>query len=291
MKISYNEATSMGCLDSSLEKDIVECGKVGFSYMELRFDKIIPYLKKHTVDELAKLLNEHGIVSVAYNAVYIYPELFTELDDPVRRQEVDSRMECAARLEPVIHATNIIVVVPLLLPEEQGPYQEDWDIMKDNCVRILRQLSDFSEVYGLRLCLEMVGHNKSGVRTMAQTQEIVEAVNRENVGYALDAYNIFQYNKSNDFSELAALPLEKIFAVHINNADDVPLDRVSQSDRCFCDRGVIDLRAYLEAIRKTGYQGTVSIELVRPEYWEKPTAWVVSEAYRTTKMVLEPYLD
>lgn len=291
MKISYNEATSMECPDSSLEKDIMECRKAGFSHLELRFDKIDAYLEQHDAGELKELLQQNSITPVAYNAVYIYPELFTEQDDSARQQEVVRRMKLAAYLADIIGARKVIVVVPLLPSGEKGPYQAEWRWMKDHCVRILLRLSDFSKPYGLKLCVEPVGHNKSGVRTIAQTREIVEAVDRKNVGYALDAYNIFQYDKSNDFSQLAELPEEKIFAVHINNADDVPLSQVSQLDRRFCDSGVIDLQAYLNAIRKTGYQGTVSIEVVRPEYWEKDTAWVIREAYRTTKEVLEPYLS
>jgi len=282
MNLSFNEATTMNCPDSSLETDLRCCKQAGFRYIELRYDKLEPYLEKHSADELARLLEENRITALSYNAVYIYQELFTDHDDPERLEEVLHRMSLAAKLAPVIGARDVIVVVPLNRGENAQIYKAEWENVKNDCVRILTQLSDYAAQHGLRLCLEPVGNNKSAVRTLSMAKEIVDAVNRDNLGYTLDAYNLFQYNKSNDFSYIEALPAEKIFAVHLNNADDVPLDEISQADRRFCDSGIIDISAFLEAIKRTGYDGMISIETVRPEYWEKPCMEVIKEAYCTS---------
>lgn len=290
MKLSYNEATSMGCPDSSLENDIRACAAAGFELLEFRFDKLDPYLAEHSPEELVALLKDCGIRPVAYNALYLYPELYTDGDDLARRAEIEHRLELAASLSSTLGAYNIVVVVPLRQEKSLGPWDLPWEYIRNNCIRILRKLSDYCRPYGIRLALETVGNSMSAVRTVEKTLEIIALTDRENVGFAADPYNIFQYDKSNDFSALANVPPEKLFVVHINNADDVPLEKITQSDRCFCNRGVIDLQAYLDTIATLGYDGPVSIELVRPEYWSHSTGWVVSEAYRTTRKVLEQHL-
>ena len=78
-----------------------------------------------------------------------------------------------------------------------------------------------------------------------------------------------------------------IFAVHINNADDVPLNEMGQDKRRFCDRGIVNLDSYLSNLKEIGYDGMVSIEVFRNEYYQKDAEFVISEAYRTTKECLE----
>lgn len=290
MELAYNEATTMECPDSCLENDVVNCGKVGFRLMELRYDKLDPFLKKHSIAELTELFDVNRIKPLTYNAVYIYQELFSEKDCPEKRGEVMHRMELAARLAPITGARDIIVVAPLHRDETAGAYEAEWDDVKKDCIRILNTLADFAEKYGLRLGFEPVGNCRCAVRTLDKAAEIVEAVGRPSVGYVLDAYNLFQYDKTNDFSAITKLKKEKIIAVHINNADDTPIDKTSQKDRRFCDSGVIDLNAYLSAICATGYDGMVSIETVRPEYYKLNSAAVIENAYRTTEQCVSDFL-
>ena len=89
------------------------------------------------------------------------------------------------------------------------------------------------------------------------------------------------------FEKIKLLRPEKIFAVHINNADDVPAEEMGQDKRRFCDSGAVDLKAFLLALKGAGYDGMVSIETFRPEYWRKSCDWVIDEAYKTTKDCLK----
>lgn len=86
----------------------------------------------------------------------------------------------------------------------------------------------------------------------------------------------------NDFSELKTVSASKIFAVHLMNGDDVPEQERGQDKRRFCGSGVVDIPAFLETLKSIGYNGMLSVETFRPEYWQRTPDWVVSEAYRTT---------
>ena len=127
------------------------------------------------------------------------------------------------------------------------------------------------------------------MRSIAQADAIVRAVDRDNVGFVMDAYNIHLNGGLNDFSALTAVAPGKIFAAHINNADPVPEEEMGQDKRRFADRGVVDVEAFLHALRDAGYDGMVSVETFRPEYWAMAPERVVAEAYRTTREVMEKY--
>ncbi len=114
----------------------------------------------------------------------------------------------------------------------------------------------------------------------------MRAVDRPNVGFVFDSYNIFLNGGCNDFSAIGSVQPEKIFAVHLMSADDVPEAQRGQDKRCFCGRGVVDTGAFLQELKAAGYSGIVSVETFRPEYWAKTPEWVIPNAYKTTRAAL-----
>ncbi|MFQ7005082.1 MAG: TIM barrel protein [Ruthenibacterium lactatiformans] len=113
------------------------------------------------------------------------------------------------------------------------------------------------------------------VRSIGQADAVVRAVDRPNVGFVFDSYNIFLNGGCNDFSAIGSVQPEKIFAVHLMSADDVPEAQRGQDKRCFCGRGVVDTGAFLQELKAAGYSGIVSVETFRPEYWAKTPEWVI----------------
>jgi sugar phosphate isomerase/epimerase len=80
----------------------------------------------------------------------------------------------------------------------------------------------------------------------------------------------------------------QIYIVHINNAEDRPLSEMRQAHRTFCSlTGAIDLEGFLGALKAIGYIGSVSVEVFRPDLWEKPADVVINEAYRTTLDIMK----
>lgn len=281
MKLSYNQATARDC--SSLEKDVILCEKEGFDYIEIRLDMLDEYLKDHTVRELAQFFQTHRLKPHALNALYLYGEMYSEQDEDRKREALESRFLNACETGRQIGSRYFIIVPPL----SETVYTKPFDETKANCVRILRRLSELSRPYGINLCFELVGLRKSSVCSIAEAREIVEEVNRENVGYVFDSYNLFTNGGDNSFEALKTVPVNKIFAVHINNADDCAADDMAQDKRRFCDQGIIRLDRFLNALKETGYDGMVSIETFRPEYWRMEPEEVIHLAYRTTRDTLE----
>lgn len=281
MKMSYNEATAKGCSD--LLTDLKLCEKAGFDYIEIRLDMLGEYLREHTVEELAGFFKSSGLKPHAMNALYLYPEFLSDSDDPKRQKALMDEFLLGCEVSEAIGNHYFIIVPPLQRDPLGGPFMGSKEKNFADCVRILTELSDIAERYHVDLCFELVGFDRSSVRSISEADRIVRAVNRKNVGFVFDSYNIYLNGKLNDFSELQSVEPEKIFAVHLMSGLKVPDEEMGQDKRCFCDKGVVDIENFLANLKKTGYQGMVSVETFNPDYWKKSPEWVIQEAFQTLK--------
>jgi len=284
MKISFNESTAKGC--STLAKDLEICNDVGFDFIEIRLDMLRDYLKTHSERELKSFFADHRIRPHAINALYTYKELFSRDDAKARQDALMEEFLLGCKTAEMI-GSHAFIVVPPMSADPRVPYADTPENIREDCVRIMRKLSDISADYGVNLCFELVGTPKCSVRTVPFAVDIVNEIDRANVGYAFDPCNIFGYHKLNDFSEMALADVKKVFAVHINDYDDVPESELAPPARCFCGKGVINLSNYLGVLKRMGYQGMVSIETFRPEHYARRPEDVIAEAYATTKATLE----
>jgi 2-keto-myo-inositol isomerase len=290
MKLSFNEATTRDC--SSLEADLMLCEEAGFDFIEIRFDMLREYLRTHTVQELKDFFDTHRIKPHAFNAVYVFDSFLAEgrNKDSAREKQVMDDFMLGCEVGQAI-GSHHLVVVPDLYREAPNtrPYIDTRENINIDTVRILEALSDIAADYEMNLGLEPIGSLGCAVKTIEHAWEIVRMTDRKNVGLTVDCFNLYLYAKHNDFSDLKNVDLDKIFIVHVNNADDEPIGTLSNDNRRFCDSGIINLENYIGTLRDMGYDGMVSVEIFRPEYWAWPAEKVVSEAYRTTRDAVMRY--
>lgn len=281
MKTSYNEACARDC--STLEQDLSLCEKAGFDYIEIRLDMLRGWLKDHTVDQLKEFFETHRLKPHAINAVYLrqgmLPDEMPDWNDPAMQ---DFKLACD--VGSTIGSSYVIIVPPL---DPSGVFTGDTAAAEKECVRILKKLAVFARPFGMKLCFELVGLRKSCVRSIEAADRIVRAMDEDNVGFVFDSYNIYLNDHCNDFSAIKTVQPEKIFAVHLMSADDVPDSEMGQDKRCFSGSGVVDTDRFLKTLKICGYTGMVSVETFRPEYWSKTPEWVIENAYSTTYTALK----
>lgn len=281
MKLSYNQATAKGC--SNLLTDLELCEEVGFDYIEIRLDMLMEYLEEHTIEELADFFKTSRIKPHAMNALYLYPEFLSDEDDLEKQKALMDEFLLGCKVSKAIGNHYFIIVPPLQRNPLGGPFIGDTEQIFKDCVRILNQLSQIAKEYDMNLCFELVGFDRSSVRSIAEADRIVRAVDKDNVGFVFDSYNIYLNKKQNDFSELQMVEPKKIFAVHLMSGLEVPDEEMGQDKRCFCDKGVVDIDNFLMNLKKTGYQGMVSVETFNPEYWKREPESVIREAFDTLR--------
>ncbi|MBO7743119.1 sugar phosphate isomerase/epimerase [Paenibacillus sp. MWE-103] len=148
----------------------------------------------------------------------------------------------------------------------------------------LRVCAEILGAYGLRFGLEFVGphHARTSKKnpfiwTVEETLDMAAAIGLPNVGLLVDSYHC--HTTGFQPSQLERLKAEQIVHVHINDAKDLPVEELRDNDRLYTGEGVIDLKGFLSALKKIGYDGPVAQEVLTPE----PPAGDPEELLKRTK--------
>ena len=80
-----------------------------------------------------------------------------------------------------------IIVVPTVTNEICTRNEKE---IFDDSVKVLNELADIAEPYGVKLSFEPIGDKKWCVNSVRQALEIVNAVNRDSVGLTVDCINV-----------------------------------------------------------------------------------------------------
>lgn len=264
MKVCFNQATTMK--KSNLEKDLELCEKTGYELIEIRLDKLRDYLKDHTIDDLVQFFNNNRIKPYAFNAL----EFITFRDEAGYKQIKDD-LKFLCEVGEKINCKKIVVVPTF----DIGDYTKKQ--IKEESIRVLNDLADTAETYGVKLAFEFVGYPNCSVNTFGQAYDIVKSLDRDSVGIVLDCFHF--HAMGSKIEDLQKADPEKIFIFHIDDAEDLPVGALRDDKRLWPGEGAIDLDLILKTLKDLGYGEMASVELFRPEYWD----WDIEKAIRVGK--------
>ena len=133
--------------------------------------------------------------------------------------------------------------------------------------RRFREVAKVLKDDGIRLGLEFVGPRTSRARyrfpyicTQLGMMELVDAIGTGNVGLLLDSWH--WYTSHGTVEELLQLSNKDVIHVHVNDAPaGIPVDeQMDNRRRLPVTTGVIDLRGFINALVRIGYDGPVECE-------------------------------
>jgi len=133
--------------------------------------------------------------------------------------------------------------------------------------RRFREVAKVLKDNGIRLGLEFVGPRTSRARsrfaficTQIEMMELVEAIGTGNVGLLMDSWH--WYTSHGTVEELLRLSNKDIVHVHVNDAPSgIPVDeQIDNRRKLPVTTGVIDLKGFINALAKIGYDGPVECE-------------------------------
>ena len=133
--------------------------------------------------------------------------------------------------------------------------------------RRLRAAAEILDDHGIRLGLEFVGPRTSRARnrfpficTQHGMMELVDAIGTPNMGLLVDSWH--WYTSHGTVDELLILTNRDIVHVHVNDAPaDVPVDQQVDNHRQLpVTSGVIDMKGFINALAKIGYDGPIECE-------------------------------
>jgi sugar phosphate isomerase/epimerase len=131
----------------------------------------------------------------------------------------------------------------------------------------LREVASILKDHGARLGLEYVGPATSRMRrrygfvhTLAEVRELMAAIGTGNVGVVVDSWH--WYTARDTEAELLALSARDVVSADLNDAPaGLPIEQQVDNRRELPSAtGVIDLKAFLNALVRIGYDGPVRAE-------------------------------
>lgn len=271
MKIALNGATTMR---ADLIRDIFAARDAQFDCIEIWAAKLRDFLKTGTTAHLRRLLEDANLEPWSINSIEHIT--FRSAEDYEKiRAECEEYCQIAAAID-----CPFVVVVPGRFPEGGATREE----VIDESVRVLRELAGIADKHNVALAFEFLGQTDCTVQTVELCHEIVELTNRPNVAMVIDTFHF--YAGGSTFESIRAINPDQIAIFHINDAEDLPREELTDAHRLYPGLGILPIREIKKELDNIGYDRVVSIEIFRPEYWEQDAAEVARRAKAATVEVL-----
>ncbi len=172
-----------------------------------------------------------------------------------------------------------------IMPSSDLPFMQTWRQTVEGLRPVAKVLTD----HGLRFGLEFVGPYH--LRRMFKHEFIyspglmleLAAEIGPNCGLLVDSFHCFNAGMSS--KHLSELTGDKIVLCHLNDAPKVPLPEQNDQNRLLPGEGVIDLPAFLAALKTAGYMGPISLETFNAVK-DLPPSEAAKRAWAATRKVL-----
>ena len=267
MKTCFNTITAG--LDRSLEDILDACSAVGFDGVELDLRHIEPALPRiGGLDGLKAMLARLKLAPVSVMAFNLAP--FETGDEAFRRYERGGAVAKA------IGAPMLLTYCAEAIPEGMRP-----EAALDAAAARTAKLAD--AVAPVAVTLEPIGRTEL-MGGPSAALEIMRRSGRVNVGVMMDTFHYYRGGVSD--ADILAIPRDKLLIVHVNDSEDRPVEALRDGHRLHVGLGILPLAHDMRLWQQIGYDGYLSVEIFREEYWAQP----VDEVVRETKQALDRWL-
>lgn len=257
---------SFGC---PVDEAIVAMSKAGFTSTELWPRDY--YFSNDGPDAVLNVLRTTGMTVSCYQNLRNYEGM------PEPQRETKQRIAEQIFMQMQLLDTPTLVLCSNIAPDSIGD--------EDRIVADLRELGDIAARYGRRVAWEPLCWGR-WVKDYRHAWEIVGKVDHEAVGIVLDCFHIFALGLPLD--GIAKMEREKIFIVEVADIPGGNFDfiELSRAYRLFPGEGITPIGDFIGEVRKTGYDGILSVEVFNT-YYRTLAPDVVARRARAS---LEPFL-
>jgi len=246
-------------------KDRVEAvARAGFRGMGIWHSDLDRVREKYSLREMKQILDDNGIRHVELEFL---GDWFL---DGERKKQSDIRKQKLFEAAEVLRAYHVKV---------GDFYQEKCtpERLVESFAALCREAAD----HGTKIGFELMPF--AMIRTLDESLAMVRGAGQPNGGIAFDMWHIAKLGIP--YEELARVPRQHVISVELNDGTfQCPwsLHEDTINHRRFCGEGEFDVRGFIGAMQKTGYQGPWGIEVLSEELRKQPLAEVVPRAFRTT---------
>ena len=253
MKPCLSEATTLA---SSFAEDVAAFADAGCTAMEVWLTKLEDHLKTSSADHTRRLLEEREmtLAGASYQGGLL-------LSQGEQRKAHYDHFRRRLDLCQQFHIPTLLVVADFAdKVDAQG---------LERAIVSLKQAAQWAAGFGIRLALEFRAHS-SFCSSLDTALWLLEQSGEPNVGVNLDVFHF--YTGPSKFEDLELLHPHNLAFVQMADLAGVPRELAADSDRVLPGDGDFRLQPIVEQLRRIGYEGFVSVELMNPTLWStKPS--------------------
>lgn len=255
MKPCLSQATTM---PAAFADDVANAAAAGCPAVEVWLTKLEQHLAAASPDDTRQLLADRGVALAA--AAYQGGLLLSQ--GPQRAAHFD---HFRRRLD-LCQAFGIPTLVLV------ADFAQAVDAQSlGRAVVSLKQAAQWAAGYGVRLALEFRGTD-TFCTCLDTALGLVEQCREPNVGVCLDVFHYYKGpSKPEDLDRLTPANLAH---VQVCDVAGVPRELMTDADRVMPGEGDFSLEPILGKLRRIGYGGYVSLELLNPVLWQANAAQV-----------------
>lgn len=267
MKPSISQVAT---LNAPFERDIEDYAAAACHTIELWLGKLETYLAAHTIDDVRRLLDEHG---VAAPVASFQGGLLVSQGEARRAhwEHFDRRLTLLEKLG----VGTLVVAADLFGPLEQ----QDLDRLHVS----LTQAGEAAGRHGIRLALEFQSH-ATFLNNLQTAAAVVAEAALPHVGLCFDVFHY--YHGPSKEEDLGYLTPQNLFHVQLCDTAGIARELAADADRILPGDGDFNLQPIVERLRGIGYAGCVSVELMNPQIWQIPPRQVAEIGMTALRKVL-----
>jgi sugar phosphate isomerase/epimerase len=242
------------CVEATQFEAIELAHRHGFNSVEARADELALLPE----NQLSHLLDDLRVKGLCFGLAGMPVDLRRDV------QRFNEGLRQLPRFARILQRCGVTRLGTSIVPaHDELPYPANFRQHVERLGAAARVLGDHGIRFGLEYCATPTlrrGRRHEFIHTLPQLRELIAAVGAPNLGLVLDSWHWWMSGSPAD--ELAALRREEIVLVDL---DDAPpgVPRMELPDRrreLPGATGVIDLAAFVSALRRLGYNGPVRAE-------------------------------
>lgn len=275
MRLGFNGSTTM-TTDNTTQ--IRVAGAAGYDVIELRDNKLDEFLATGSLDDVRSMLGEAGIQAWTINGIS-----YVGAGGAEGMARAVERCRELSRIAQAIECPWILVVPGATEGRSEA------QVLRDTAATF-GAMADVAAAFGVSVAFEFMGFPWAAVRDVAGAWAVVQEANRPNTGIIVDTAHF--YAGGSTLESFQAIDPAKLIVLHINDLEPgIAKPDIQDGHRLYPGDGILPLQAIVGAVRATGWDGVLSVELFREAYWQLDPLAVASEARAKTMAVWEQALQ
>ena len=251
--------------------------ETGYEGLELLRYKLLRYLDNGgNTTELKKAVKGFGLQISCLNALinverHQRDEKQLMLNEAIQLTQIASELDCPTIQILAQHGIDHLPALQIL------------DIMTEN----IFEIAAIGQQYGVRYQIEVIAHTK--FNTLDQALEVIRRINKPNVGLVIDFWHLFASGATIP-DDIRSLDPSLIFGVHFCDGRKPFTGEAWEETvlRAYMPgEGDIDIRAWSDAVKATGYDGVWSAELFSPARWEMDHAVLARQIIENMSLYID----